>query len=116
MRTHNSFLDRTDPEFHVRESVLEQLLEFDFVDDVVLDYMHVVCLGVMRKLLKHWVKRDTVSHLIDKDALARISRKLEKLGVNVPDEFCRRPRSLMELPRWKAQEQNSVNFCFIRDQ
>lgn len=74
------------------------------VKDVVLDYMHVVCLSCMRKLIQFWVKRDSRSHLITKACLLQISRKLCNLRKNVPLEFARLPRILSELPRWKATE------------
>jgi hypothetical protein len=74
LRTHASFVNQEDAGFHVRESILVQFKQFDMIKDDVLDYMHVVCLGSMRKLLQFWVKRDTRLHLITNACLMRTSK------------------------------------------
>ena len=45
-----------------------------------------------------------MSHLISHEAVAEISRRLVALQSSIPYEFARRPRSLTDLPRWKATE------------
>ena len=104
LRTHDEFVNQMDSSHHNRKTILEELPNFNLVDDVALDYLHVVCLGCMRKLLRFWLKRDTRSSLISKEALNKISKKLVDLREHVPSEFARLPRSLKELPRWKATE------------
>lgn len=74
------------------------------VQDIPLDYMHLVCIGVMRKLLKHWVERKTVRHLIPVIFSEEISRRLLLVRNCVPSEFSRLPRPLSELCRWKTTE------------
>ena len=103
LRTHQTFIDREHPEHHVRRTILEDLT-IDMVRDFPIDYMHLVCLGVMRKLLKAWVKRATSMHLISQENVAEISRRLLAIRNSVPGEFVRQPRSLIDLPRWKASE------------
>lgn len=68
-----------------------------------LDYMHVVCFGVTRKMLKFWIKR----HLKYRLGSPKINATLEKLiGMSqyIPCEFAWRPRSLSEWDGWKATE------------
>lgn len=103
LRSHQSFMDREHPNHHNTRTVLEDL-NIDMVADIPFDYMHLVCLGVMRKLLKHWVSRTTSRHLITQADLAEISRRLIALRKSVPREFSRLPRPLAELSRWKATE------------
>ncbi len=103
LRTHLSFVNRESPEFHNFTTILEEL-EIDMIMDIPLDYMHLVCLGVVKKLLSHWLKRGTVCHLITKENVAEISRRLVALQGSIPSEFARRPRPLEDLPRFKATE------------
>ncbi|XP_032797174.2 uncharacterized protein LOC116933525 [Daphnia magna] len=103
LRTHQTFTDRETPEHHKMRSVLEDL-QIDMIKDIPLDYMHLVCMGVMGKLLIHWVNRQTTQHLITPEMLEEISDRLELLRNWVPSEFSRLPRSLSELCRWKATE------------
>lgn len=73
------------------------------VSEVVLDYMHLICLGVVRKLLYHW-KKGPLQHRISRGLLDQISSRLVKLKHSLPSQFNRKPRSLNELEHWKATE------------
>lgn len=48
---------REDPDHHkkINEFSLESL-DIDMVGQFVLDHMHVVCIGVMKRLVKQWIK------------------------------------------------------------
>lgn len=68
-----------------------------------IDYMHCVCLGVMRKLL--WLSiRGPLAIRIGRQNINLISKALEELANFIPIDFARKPRSLAELARWKAME------------
>lgn len=84
LRTHQEFLSRIPADFHVLQSVALEELGIDMVLDIPFDYMHLCCLGVMRKLLNHWFNRETVSHLISHEAVAEISRRLVALQSSIP--------------------------------
>lgn len=103
LRTHQSFVDRDSPGHHHQRTILEDL-GLDMVKDFPTDYMHLVCIGVMKKLLLTWQKRAAPHHVISQDNVDEISRRLLHMRNSVPGEFVRRPRSLEELPRWKATE------------
>ena len=51
LRSDASFRARADEEHHIGTSVLENLIGFDMVNNFPLDYMHLVCLGVVRKFM-----------------------------------------------------------------
>ncbi|XP_047142039.2 uncharacterized protein LOC124816529 isoform X1 [Hydra vulgaris] len=65
--------------------------------------MHLVCLGVVRRMLQFLKKGDRVVRLCSRQIL-NISENLLELRKYIPSEFARRPRGLIELDRWKATE------------
>ncbi|XP_041835337.1 uncharacterized protein LOC121636092 [Melanotaenia boesemani] len=73
------------------------------VSSCVLDYMHMVCLGVVRRMLIYLTRGPKICRLSvrQKDA---ISKKLIGLRGRMPSEFARQPRGLHEMDRWKATE------------
>ncbi len=68
-----------------------------------LDYMHMVCLGVVKRIL-HFLKSGPRICKLSSGQIAQISAKLVLLKGKMPREFARQPRSLIELERWKATE------------
>lgn len=54
-RTDHSFRNRLHPQHHIGVSPLERF-EIDMISAFPLDYMHLVLLGVMKKLLFLWMK------------------------------------------------------------
>lgn len=68
-----------------------------------LDYMHLLCLGVTKKLLKSWINEAGKS-VIAVEANEQMNQQLYALKEWIPIEFARKPRSLHEVDRWKATE------------
>ncbi|XP_041926913.1 uncharacterized protein LOC121690429 isoform X2 [Alosa sapidissima] len=68
-----------------------------------LDYMHLVCLGVVRRML-HFMKQGPNTCKLSFQQRSRISDHLKSLNGKLPREFSRQPRGLQELDRWKATE------------
>ena len=60
LRKHEDFMTEDNSAHHTNITIIADL-QMDSVD-----YMHLTCLGVMRKLICYWAKRDTVNHLIGK--------------------------------------------------
>jgi hypothetical protein len=73
------------------------------VSSFSLDYMHLVCLGVVRRMLNFWKKGDKIIRFGSRQIM-EISDQLVALRNFISSKFARRPRSLMELDRWKATE------------
>ena len=65
--------------------------------------MHLVCMGVMRRLLYLWTKGPLPSRL-KSSTIDEISSALIGLQGFIPKEFARKPRSLRDIDRWKATE------------
>jgi len=79
-------------------------LPIDFIKDFALDPMHLVYLGVTRRIL-YFLKgslRKISTGKLSSAFLSAISKQLDSL--KLPDEFSRQPRGLSELDRWKATE------------
>jgi len=59
-RTHQAYINCVDDDFQTSQtlSILNQLPGFDSVKQFSLDYMHLVCLGVMKKLILYGYKKD----------------------------------------------------------
>lgn len=102
LRTDNDFRNRKNEEHHVSVSPFEDL-SIDMIHTFPLDYMHLICLGVMKKMLHLWIKGNHISRLRAADIEA-LSIDLITLRKFIPIEFSRHPRGLNELDRWKATE------------
>ena len=102
LRTNDSFSDMVDDDHHVGISPLRDL-NFDMVTGFPLEYMHLVCLGCTKRLLRLWIK-GPLKFRIGPLVKSQISDGLKSLRPFIPNEFARKPRALVELDRWKATE------------
>ncbi|KAF0682496.1 Uncharacterized protein FWK35_00038597, partial [Aphis craccivora] len=104
LRNDNDFRNYSDEEYHLGECPIIDIPNFDLVAQVPLDYMHLVCLGVVKKLFKLWTA-DRLSVRLQVRKLCLISdRLLKHVSIFLPLEFQRKPRSLMVYKQWKATE------------
>lgn len=103
VRTDNAFRTRINEEHHRENSILENIPEFDMITGFPLDYMHLICLGVMKKLVGIWCNGPP-PHKLSSHQLQELSVSLVSQSRNIPIEFCRKPRTLNEYKRWKATE------------
>lgn len=101
---------RTDVSFQMQENkehhrCISPLLELPIgmVTSFPIDYMHCVCLGIMRKLLIEW-RDGSRQFRLSKEQLVNIDKKIIEYRKYWPVEFNRQPRSLTEVERWKATE------------
>lgn len=90
-------------DYQKKKTILANINNLGLITRVPLDYMHLVCLGVMRKLILLWMqgplKNRLACHQINK-----ISEQLIQLRLHVPSEFPRKPRNLKLIKLWKATE------------
>lgn len=73
------------------------------VSQFPMDYMHLVCLGVVRKLLLMWL-RGPLNVRLSANVVNQMSDRMKELRPYIPVEFARKPRSFREIDRWKATE------------
>lgn len=103
-RTDESFQNMLDTEHHKGKSCLSNL-GIGMVSQFVLDYMHLICLGVVRRLVWLWLCGPlTLNCRMGAKMVQAISDALLTLKTFIPTEFARKPRSLSEWQRWKATE------------
>ena len=95
LRTNESFRRQLQEAHHKAMAPFIDL-DLDMICGFPLDYMHLVCLGVMRKLLFAWVKGDRAVR-ISQQQIQQVSDVLVSLQPFVPDCFARKPRSLTDL-------------------
>lgn len=65
--------------------------------------MHLVCLGVVWKLLLMWL-RGLLSVHLSANVVNRMSEHMKELLPDISMEFARKPRSFREIERWKTTE------------
>ena len=102
LRTDRSFRDQTQEEHHQYISGF-CALPIDMVRQFPVDYMHQLCLGVVRKLITAWMRGPRGIKLSAGQCEA-ITAKLYDIKPFIPRLFVRKPRSLSEIDRWKATE------------
>lgn len=101
-RTDEAFSRRADEDHHHGPHPFTGA-NVGMVSQFPLDYMHLVCLGVVRRLINFWLKGPLRLRL-PSQLVNRISDNLVNMRAYIPDEFARKPRSLKEVDRWKATE------------
>jgi len=102
LRTNESFRNKVHEEYHKGDSPLE-FLPIDIVNDVCLDYMHLLCIGITKRLIQLWVKGRKDIRLTEEDKI-NVSKNILALRPYVPLEFSRKPRVLEDIDFWKATE------------
>lgn len=92
---------------HICQRSIFSELKVGLVTQVPLDYLHLVCLGVVRKLVRTWVKGKLPFRMKTSD-VHQISSNLIKCKKYFPRAFQRRPRSLDEINHFKGSEFRSI--------
>lgn len=82
-------------------SCLTEIPRFDIVSNFSLDYMHLICLGTVKKLILLW-KKGLYCVRLPSWKIDIISNDAISLKTSFPCEFSRKPRSLDEFSRFKA--------------
>lgn len=80
-------------------------LPIDMVADFPLDYLHLVCLGVVKKLLGIWINGSgPFNTKLSALHLNLISERMKRVSDVTPSEFSRKSRPLKEFSHYKATE------------
>jgi len=103
-RTQSNYLTKSSEDHHVGDlSIVASVPNFNVVNDFSLDYLHLVCLGTVRKLIHLWIK-GPVKVRYPSWKTNKISVLLNKIKINCPSEIARKPRGLDQVNRWKGTE------------
>ena len=101
-RTHQSFVDQTQAGHHKGINPLTTIQHLNMISHFPLDDMHLVLLGIMRKLLYHWNKE--VPHKLSSHQKDLVNDGIGIVRMHLPEDFNRLPRKLDETERFKATE------------
>lgn len=102
LRTNVLFDELAYTDHHNGPSPLQEL-NFGLVTHFCLDYMHLVCLGIVKRLILIWM-RGPLHCRLSANMLQQITNKLINLRLSTPLEFARKPRTVYDVDRWKATE------------
>ncbi|CAG9771293.1 unnamed protein product [Ceutorhynchus assimilis] len=102
-RTEASFIMQENAEYHLGTSILLNIPNFDIVLDIPLDYMHLVCIGVVKKIISFWIKGPLQVRL-SAAKVNIISKSLIQMKPFIVREFARKPQELQCYSNWKATE------------
>ncbi|XP_029676812.1 uncharacterized protein LOC115243756 [Formica exsecta] len=103
IRTDESFLLQTQLGHHNGISPLTEI-NFPMVTKFILDPMHLVYLGVMRRMLFQMVQGNNYFCKLDARRINILSKRLESLHKYIPVDFSRKPQNLNKIKKWKATE------------
>lgn len=104
-RNHHAYLNTEDEEYQIsnQTSILVELQSFNSVKSFSLDYMHLVCLGVCKKLISLWIK-GPLNVRLRSSKINEISTLLLASNTYLSSDFSRKNRCLPDVCRWKATE------------
>lgn len=103
-RTDLGFNNEEYEDHQIRKTILTEL-DIGLVTQVPLDYIHLVCLGVMKKLIRVWIENGPKKCKLNSLKVNRISERLIEIREkHYPIYFCRRPRHIHLFKYCKATE------------
>lgn len=103
LRLDSDFRNRLQEDHHTGNSIIENIPGVDMIKSFPLDYMHLVCLGITKKLISFWVNGKPSLKLSFRQ-VCNLSDLLLEQKPHIPNEFNRKPRTIHEFKRWKATE------------
>lgn len=81
-----------------------QIPYFKPVSNVPLDYMHLICLGIMRKMLYLWLEGNSHYRLAHRDVEKISTCLITEIKPSIPTDFARKPQEMNCIKMWKATE------------
>lgn len=103
LRTNEEYRLLTDVDHNKGKSALHDL-SFDSVQQVPFDYMHLVCLGVVKKVIESVVFGKCNPQKLPVLKKNILSNRFTTLQLYCPREFARNPRGLDQFNNFKATE------------
>jgi len=89
MRSHQSFISYKDKKYHQGETILTKIPKINISSSIPYDYMHLNCIGVLKKLLLFWVHKKHDLKL-PSQLVTVMDNKLKLLSSYIPVEFQRK--------------------------
>lgn len=94
-------------------SAMVALPEFDLINGFTIDYMHCICMGIVKKIVSIWLdkKNKNQQYYLTEAKVAAVDRFMSQ--IKPPSFFTRRPRSIKEFPNYKACEARAFLLYFF---
>lgn len=88
IRSHQDYVNLAYENYHVGNEIsnLAELPNFNSVSSFSLDYMHLVCLGIMKKMLILWVNKGPVNVRIRSTKINELSTSLLNINVGITSD------------------------------
>ena len=102
LRTDAAFKAMSDEDHHRGPNPFCEL-SIGILSQSPIDYMHLLCLGVMKRLILLWIS-GPLKVRIEGKVQQNISDFLLILRKSIPMEFARKSRAIADVSRWKATE------------
>lgn len=106
-RTDEPASKQFDKHHHKEYCKLAEIPDFGLVTNIPLDYMHLVCIGVVKKLIKLWLT-GSLKVRLPAFKVKQITESLKNVRKYIPKEFSRKPRDLEDVNKWKATELRQI--------
>jgi len=107
LRTDTSFRNKIHHKHHRKNSAFESIPEINMVDNFVTEYMHGMCIGVMKKLMRSWLVLKSTARLnLGKRKAIEAASLL--LKTDCPEEFKNKPQGYEKLSYFKAKDYRAV--------
>ena len=101
-RTTELFISRSQAgHHHTGPSPLLGIIGINIITCFILDFMHLCCIGIMKKLLGYWLAGN-LNFRSGRISRKELAKRMESLYNQVPCEFQRKPRSTHHVGKWKA--------------
>lgn len=111
LRTDESFRKYEDSRYHNGPTILVNIPKFPIVESCIIDYKHLICEGVVLKIVNLWITGVNKNPTKLPDNLIQVvNKRLNRLATYIPLEFQRkqtensRMHPFSQASRWKATE------------
>ncbi|XP_043480336.1 uncharacterized protein LOC122510016 isoform X2 [Leptopilina heterotoma] len=103
-RTDNSFRNQSQPEHHHGPSPFCRIIPpLNIIKIFILDSMHLLFLGIMKKLLEYWLV-GSLNFRLGLERKKELAKRMKHIYSQIPIEFQRKTRSIIYHGKWKAVE------------
>lgn len=105
-RLHQDHVQMRYEEHHTSSTIscIALIPNADIVNLFPLDYMHLVCLGVTKKLISLWLNTGPTNVRLPSWKIKNITTSLNNIKKCTTNDFARKPRAIEEFKRYKATE------------
>lgn len=106
LRNHDDFVNKVDTCYHHTDetSIIIEIPQLNVVQAFPLDYLHLICIGVVKKLLMLLLFNAPHNLRMSKKSVTEMNKRIATFSTMTPCEFGRKCRDFSEVKRWKAIE------------